>query len=164
MADAAAAGLITVRVLANKPPHKDATMFQPQVVEVDFIGILLPALAAKVARLHRQHHQVPPHQLQPHPAEPVAARVRQDIIGCLTMAAGVCLTAQAPQAADLRQHLLQLRLLPPNLLLLRLKQRLLHRRQLNLPLRRQPHLLQPKPVLLLHPQANPRQPPVLNEN
>lgn len=75
-------------------------------------------------------------QVTLHPAEvQVAGLVQAGITGCLTMAVGVCLTAQPAVAQPTRQlRLLQLLL---NLRLLR---------QL------QPQL---KPALLLHPQANP---------
>lgn len=140
-ADAAAVGLILARALVSKPHHKDATMCQLQVAEADFIGTLLLALAVRAVRLRRQAAAL--HQPQLHPAQ-VAAHVRQDIIGCLIMADGVCLTAQA-QAADLHQqlHLLLLQLLPVNLL--RLKQQV------------QLHLLQPNQAPLLRQQVNPHQ-------
>lgn len=155
-ADAAAVGLILARAPVSKLRHKDAIMCQLQVAEADFIGTLLPALAVRAVPLHRQAATL--HQPQLHPAQ-VAAHVHQDIIGCLTMADGVCLTAQA-QAADLLLHLprqqpqLLQRLLLANLL--RLKQRLLHQHQPN-QLRLQPQLLQPNQALLLRQQVNPHQ-------
>lgn len=146
LADAATVGLIIARALVNKLRHKDATMYQPQVAEADFIGMLLPALAVRAVRLHRQAAAL--HQLQLRPAQ-VAAPVRQDIIGCLIMAVGVCLTPQA--VADLRQQLqlLLLQLLPVSPL--RLKQPV---RQLNL-LLLQLHLLQLNQALLRPQQVNP---------
>lgn len=127
-------------------------MYQPQVAEADFIGMLLPALAVRAAPLHRQAAAL--HQLQLHPAQ-VTVHVRQDIIGCLIMAVGVCLTAQAAVqvAADLHQQLqlLLLQLLPVSLL--RLKQQV---QQLDL-LPPQLHLLQPNQALLRLQQVHPHQ-------
>lgn len=145
LADAEAVGLITVHAPVKPLLHRGVTMFQLQVAEADFIGILLPALAAKADHLHRQHHQAVPHQLQPPlPAEPVVALVRQAIIGCLTMAVGVCLmvlvVAGLPQLAQ--------RLLPVNPLPLRLKQQ--HLLNLLLPQRQLQNL-----ALLLPQQVNP---------
>lgn len=159
-ADAAAVGSIIARALVNKLHHKDATMCRRPAAEADFIGILLPVLAVRAVRLRLQAAL---HQLQLHPGQQVAAPVHQDITGCLIVAVGVCLTAQAVQAATqppiilLRQRQLQL----PPVNLLRLKQRLLHQRQPNLPLR-QPHLLQRLVPLRLQ-QVNPHQPPALND-
>ena len=160
-ADAVRVGLIAVLAPANKPPHKGATMYQPQVAEADFIGMLLPVLAVPAVRLHRQAAAL--HQLQLRPAQ-VAAHVRQDIIGCLIMAVGVCLTVQqtVAQPTPQLQHLLllhqhQLHLLPVNLL--RLKQQV---QQPNL-LLLQLHLVQLNRVPLRLPQANPSLPlPILN--
>ena len=155
--DAEAVGLIMVHALANKPHHRDATMCQLQVAEADFIGILLPALAVRVV-----HHQVALRQLQLHQAQQAADHVRQDIIGCLTVADGACLTEQPAVAQPVRQlqhtHLLHQhpQQHQPRLRLLKHQQaQLLHLPQ-QLP-------QQPNQALLLHPQVNPYLlPPTLN--
>jgi len=145
LADAAAVGLTKHHALVNKLRHKDATTCQRLAAEADFIGTLLPVLAAPAV----QHQQAAEAQLQPHQVHPAAVHVRLDIIGCLTAADGVCLTAQAVQHQQQLQQPIRIRLLlqlQPNLLL----------RQLRLP--------QPNQVPLLHQQVNPHQPLVPNVN
>lgn len=142
LGDAEAVGLILALALVNKLHRKDVTMCQRQAAEADFIGTLLLALAVQAVQRHRQAGL---RQLQLHPDQP-AAHVRQDIIGCLTAADGVCLTEQATDQPQ--QPLRQLRILRPllqprpSLLLLQLK----HQR--NLLLRQQPNPvpLRPQPV------------------
>lgn len=139
--DAAVVGLTIALVLASKPHRKDATMCQRQAAGPDFIGMLLPAPAVRVAHLHLQQEALCQRRPQ------AEAHVHQAITGCLIAAVGVCLTAQAQavQAArvDPHQHLLL-----HSLLLLRLKHQLSQ-------LLHQPHLPQPNQVPLLLQQANP---------
>lgn len=60
-ADAVQAGLILPLALARRPHRKDATMYRPQVVEADFIGMLEPVrvvqlrLRLAVELLHQLH-------------------------------------------------------------------------------------------------------------
>ena len=71
--DAAAAGLILVHALVNKPHRKDVLMYQPQAAQAVGILILLPALAVKVQPAD-QLQRLPvglPQDRAGHPAAPV---------------------------------------------------------------------------------------------